>query len=296
MIEFSQKRDYINAVREKFRKKETYFMPVDNRTTVLQTTRRMKLELHHFARGSYPTWAKDFGTLPVNRFFLPFKNPSGIHGRIEDEKDTFQLVPGRAYFAPLHHKCKFLLDEQLEFISIHFTLELYEGIDIFSGFKQLCEIRDPSFFERAAQAFEEPDDFASALQLQGVVADFAALLSRSMTTAQWESVTRFAPFKKELDHLQSRPPARITVEELAALHGVSRECFSRKFTQITGIPPKKFLSQMIISRACRALAGTPRPFREVAVELGFANEFYFSSFFRKHTGLSPKEYRLRIIR
>jgi transcriptional regulator GlxA family with amidase domain len=117
-----------------------------------------------------------------------------------------------------------------------------------------------------------------------------------MTSAQWESVTRFAPFKKELDYLQTRPPAQVTVEELAAFHGVTRECFSRKFTQITGISPKKFLSQMILSRACRALSGMPRPFREVAAELGFANEFYFSSFFRKHTGLSPKEYRLRAIR
>ena len=271
-------------------------MAVSNRTGVLQNSRCMKLELHHFARGSFPTWAKDFRTMPVNRFFLPYRNPSGAHGRIEDEKGSLTLVPGRAYFAPLHYKCKFLLDEELEFISIHFTLELYEGIDIFSGFNRLCEIEDSSFFERVSQAFEAPDDFSSALQLQGAVSDFAALLSRSMTTGQWESVTRFAPFKKELDHLQSRPPASVTVEELAALHGVTRECFSRNFTRITGISPKKLLTQMIISRACRALAGVPRPFREVAAELGFANEFYFSSFFRKHMGVSPKEYRLRSIR
>ena len=271
-------------------------MSVRKRTGVLQNFRCMKLELHHFARGSFPTWAKDFGTMPVNRFFLPFRNPDGTHGRIEDERDSLRLVPGRAYFAPLNHKCKFLLDEQLEFISIHFTLELYEGIDIFSGFNRLCEITDTSFFERASRAFDAPDDFSSALLLQGVVSDFAALLSRSMTTSQWESVTRFAPFQKELDHLQSRPPAKVTVEELAALHGVTRECFSRKFIHITGISPKKFLTRMLISRACRALSGVPRPFRELAAELGFANEFYFSSFFRKHMGISPKEYRLRAIR
>ena len=271
-------------------------MSVNNRFSVLQTVERMKLELHHFAKGSYPTREKDFGTMTVNRFFLPYKKSGSNRCRIEDEKDSLDLVPGRAYFAPLHHKCRFLLDGELEFISIHFTLELYEGIDIFSGFHRICEIKDPTFFDRALKSFEEPDSFSSALLLQGVVSDFAALLSRSMTTAQWESVSRFAPFKRELDYLQSRPPARVTVEELAAFHGVSRECFSRKFASETGISPKKFLTRMIVSRACRLLAGPLRPLREVAVELGFANEFYFSSFFSKHTGVSPKEYRRKVLK
>lgn len=271
-------------------------MSVRNRLSVLQTAERMKLELHHFAKGSYPTWAKEFGTMAVNRFFLPYKKSENNCCRIEDENDSLELIPGRAYFAPLHHKCRFMLDEELEFISIHFTLELYEGIDIFSGFHRICEIKDPTFFDRALKAFDEPDHFSSALLLEGVVSDFAACLSCSMTTAQWESVSRFAPFKRELDYLQSRPPAQVTVEELAALHGVTRECFSRKFTSLTGVSPKKFLTQVIVSRACRTLSGPVQPLRQVAAQLGFANEFYFSNFFRKHTGLSPKEYRSQVLK
>lgn len=266
-------------------------MPVQNRFQICRTSTRMQLELHHFARGTYPTLCRNLSSMPVNRFFLVESNPRGSACRIENEDVSFVLKPGTAYFVPLHYDCKFLLDDKLEFISIHFTLELYEGIDIFSGYENVCEISDPSWLERAQKAFAEDSEFSSALQLRGIVSDFAALLCEGMNDEQWESVTRFAPFKKELDCLQNHPPAQVTVDELAELHGVSRECFSRKFTRTTGISPKNFLTQVLVSRACRGLISRDCLIKELAFELGFANEFYFSRFFRKQMGVSPREYR-----
>ena len=34
-----------------------------------------------------------------------------------------------------------------------------------------------------------------------------------------------------------------------------------------------------------------RPIKEISSALGFANEYYFSRFFRKHTGVPPGQYR-----
>jgi len=31
--------------------------------------------------------------------------------------------------------------------------------------------------------------------------------------------------------------------------------------------------------------------KEIAAELGFGSEFYFSRFFRRHTGMAPRDYR-----
>lgn len=270
-----------------------FFMPVKNHGLIFQTANCMHLKLHHFARGTYPVRSRAFSTLPVNRFFIVESNPNKEACRIEDEKTSFVLKPGTAYFAPLHYECNFQLDEKLEFISIHFTLELYEGIDIFSGFGKICEICDPLWLSRARQAFENFSEFSGALQLRGLVSDFAALLGSGMSCEQWDNVTRFAHFRRELDYLQSRPPARVTVDELAELHGVSRECFSRKFTRMTGISPKHFLTQTVISRACRDLIFSKELIKEIAFELGFANEFYFSRFFSKQMGISPREYRQR---
>lgn len=266
-------------------------MSVENKTVLMNHANRMALELHHFARGSYPVSNQDFSVLPVNRFFLVIDNPGKEKCRIEDKHASFILKPGHCYFAPLHHLCRFLLDEELQFISIHFTLELYEGVDIFSGYGKVCEFSDSSWLERAKAAFDGKSEFAAALQLKGLTADFAAFLGNSMSFEQWESVTRFAPYKKELEYLQTRLPAQVTVDELAELHGVTRENFSRNFTRTTGITPKKFLTRMLVSRASRLLTGENRSIREIAFELGFNNEFYFSRFFSRETGLSPKAYK-----
>ena len=266
-------------------------MSVVNNKSVLASANRLSLELHHFARGTYPVAGRELHALPVNRFFMIIKNPGGARCRIEDERDSFICKAGCAYFAPLHHLCRFVLDEELEFISIHFTLELYEGVDIFSSFGKICQVDDDSFLKRAQGAFDNGRAYSGALELRSIVSDFAALLAESMTEEQWENVTRFAPFKKELDYLQNALPARVTVEELAELHGVSRENFSRSFTRETCMTPKQFLTQVTLSRACRKLITETNTIREIALELGFSSEFYFSNFFRKHTGVSPREYR-----
>ena len=268
-------------------------MPVKNKSNTLLTSNRLNLELQHFARGTYPVADHLLNALPVNRFFIVLKNPNGDKCRMEDEKDSLVFKEGHTYFAPLHRKCRMLLDDELEFISIHFTLELYEGVDIFSEFGRICEFQDPQWLRRAQKAFEEASEFSSALQLKGIVADFAGCLGELMSQESWESVTRFAPFKKELDYLQNRPPAQVTVDELAEFHGVSRECFSRNFTRSTGITPKKFLTRLLVSRACCELLRENILIRDIACKLGFSNEFYFSRFFSKQMGISPREYRLR---
>ena len=266
-------------------------MAVVNRESVFRTANRMQLEIHHFAKGTYPVAGREFHALPVNRFFLPISNPGKENCRIEDEKDSFVLTPGNAYFAPLHYPCRLTLDRDLEFVSIHFTLEFYDGIDIFSDFNTLCEIPSPQYLERALHIFDTSEPFTAALSLRGIVSDFAAELGGRLENRQLALVTRFAPFKKELDYLQSRPPADVTVEELANLRKVSRECFTRNFTKATGITPKAFLTRMTLSRSCRLLSGTTRSIKEIALELGFSNEFYFSRFFSKHMKLPPGRYR-----
>ena len=82
-----------------------------------------------------------------------------------------------------------------------------------------------------------------------------------------------------------------TVEELAAVRGMTRETFSRKFSASLGMTPKQFLTRTLLNRACALLLRGNRLAREVALELGFTNEFYFSRFFRKQTGIPPHRFR-----
>lgn len=268
-------------------------MGVVNRTQVLRNANLLRLELQHFARGTWPVNANREASMGVNRFFIVLSNPGGSSCRVENGRSSFVFTPGCAYFIPIHHKVQMHLDNALEFISIHFTLELFEGIDIFSRIDRIMEFRDTRWRDQALQAFEEKNEIFAAAGIHGVVSGFAGCVIENFTPEEWEEVTLPAQFQKELDYIRSRPPASVTVEELAALRGVSRETFSRNFSRTTGMPPKKLLNTLLFNRSCRLLLGKDISVREAAFELGFANEYYFSRFFRKHAGIAPGEYRRR---
>ena len=55
--------------------------------------------------------------------------------------------------------------------------------------------------------------------------------------------------------------------------------------------PKNFLSGVLIKQACRLLLQKRCTIKEVADQLGFNNEFYFSRFFKKFMHVSPGQYR-----
>ena len=51
------------------------------------------------------------------------------------------------------------------------------------------------------------------------------------------------------------------------------------------------IADRLIIEAKRELYLTAKPVREIASELGYDDEFYFSRFFRKQTGVSPQTFR-----
>lgn len=268
-------------------------MPVVNLDKVMHTASRMHLQLHHFARGTYPEAIGEPSALPLNRFFLPVSNPDGDACYIRDRNLCFPLRPGCAYFIPVYHMAEVNLSSRLFFLSIQFTLECYDGVDLFSRCRSIREVEDPLWLERAEEAFRTRETFAAASRLRGITQDFVSFLLESVDGETLESVTRLAEFLPELDYIRSHCSAKTGIEELAAVRGVRREVFSRAFSHASGIPPKQFLTRALLNRACGLLLRGNRQVREVAFELGFANEFYFSRFFRKHTGIPPSRFAKR---
>jgi AraC-like DNA-binding protein len=67
----------------------------------------------------------------------------------------------------------------------------------------------------------------------------------------------------------------------------------RVFRAKYGISPLKYLNAVCISRAKLLLRDTDLPVAVMAQRLGFRDPLYFSQLFRKISGLSPSQYRLR---
>ena len=80
-------------------------------------------------------------------------------------------------------------------------------------------------------------------------------------------------------------------EKLAAQHGFSTTTFRRRWVEVIGTPPARYLQQLRVAEACRLLVETPLQIKAVAQATGFEDEFYFSRRFRIEVGQSPREYR-----
>ena len=85
----------------------------------------------------------------------------------------------------------------------------------------------------------------------------------------------------------------LSLQAVASHVGHSPCHFSTVFGEETGHTFKEYLTETRIKRAKELLRTTTLRSSEIADQVGFNDPHYFSLVFRKHTGLSPKEFRLQ---
>ena len=69
-----------------------------------------------------------------------------------------------------------------------------------------------------------------------------------------------------------------------------RELRGRFLTEV-GCTPAQYLTRLRVQAAQQRLAESPQRVTQIAFDLGFTSSQYFATFFRKHVGQSPAEYR-----
>lgn len=89
---------------------------------------------------------------------------------------------------------------------------------------------------------------------------------------------------------------KITGKQLEDTFEMNYDYLNRVFSKTTGITIFQYLNQVRINRAKELLATTDMKLIEIALETGFADEFYFSKLFKKNTGLSPVIYAKSILK
>ncbi len=92
------------------------------------------------------------------------------------------------------------------------------------------------------------------------------------------------------DHLDEE----ITSEKLANHVGYSPFHFSRVFKEVTGVPPRHYLSALRIEAGKEALVNPSDSIIKAVLGAGFRSAGSFSSKFKQYVGLSPKQFQKNI--
>lgn len=84
-----------------------------------------------------------------------------------------------------------------------------------------------------------------------------------------------------------------SVSRLAEELGTSRATLTRLFRNFLGTSPQAYWNKLRMESAVQLVRGGQLSFKEIAEQLGFRNSLYFSTVFRRYTGVTPTDFRNR---
>lgn len=96
-----------------------------------------------------------------------------------------------------------------------------------------------------------------------------------------------------IEMMQKNINKHVSLNDLAAFSHLSVSHFSSMFRERTGFSPVEYFNHLKIQYSCQALAFSARPIKEIADELQFSDQYYFSRIFSRFMGMSPSVYRKR---
>ncbi len=105
------------------------------------------------------------------------------------------------------------------------------------------------------------------------------------------AVKKMKTVLRMIEERLDNPPAP---KELASSVGMSLNCFYHFFRQATGRSPVEYTTYCRIEQACRLMASTEQNISEIAASVGYGDPAYFSNYFKKFKGITPREYMKRI--
>lgn len=85
--------------------------------------------------------------------------------------------------------------------------------------------------------------------------------------------------------------SHITMKDLSNKFNYSVSTLSHLFKRRTGVSLNKYIENLRVENAKLLLCRTELQITEIAMLLGFCSSEYFSTTFKKNTGVSPKDYR-----
>lgn len=129
--------------------------------------------------------------------------------------------------------------------------------------------------------------------LNGYLQELLILLDRKISTAPPPlKHTELLHMREMRQRILSDPKHRWTVEEMAALVGLSTSRFHAVYKALFGIAPMQDLIEARVESAKNRLLLQPETsLAEIADVLGYNDQFHFIRQFRKETGMTPGQFR-----
>jgi AraC-like DNA-binding protein len=97
--------------------------------------------------------------------------------------------------------------------------------------------------------------------------------------------------KRVLQYVDENLTAKVTLQDMAAVAGLSRMHFAAQFRVATGVRPHEYLLRRRIERAQELLKQVEIALVDIALTVGFQTQAHFTTVFKRFVGDTPYQWR-----
>lgn len=141
---------------------------------------------------------------------------------------------------------------------------------------------------RLYKEFREADRY-SPLAVEGIILELVAEVARRRERTPEPRAPRWLERSRQmLEEHGGTPP---TLAALASEVGVHPVHLAHEFRRFYRESVGEYARRLRVERACAEMARSERPLSEIAADAGFYDQSHFSNAFKRHTGLTPAQFR-----
>jgi len=252
----------------------------------------LRLLLMGHCRLGAESWRFDRVSSPYHRLYLVTDG----QGEMRSAHETIPLVRDRIYFIPAGAVYSYRCAPFIEKCYFHFRLDYFPGNDALAAITH-CRHWPADTTDQVPRlvAAARRGHLGDHLAVRSEVLGLLAKLADGLGGPGERDRLLASKYQPLFQHVDLHLTLQTSIADLARLMGRTPATLAAAFKRDTGQALKAYLQAQLALKAKAALLRYPSV-REAARELGFDNEFYFSRFFKRQTGLAPSAYQARAMR
>lgn len=237
--------------------------------------------------------------------------------RVEMPSGIYELKPGNLYFIPAFTTHSYICETYFS----HYYIHVYEDaeneqsvleewdlpFEVKSSetdlelIRRLCQMNpflklpesDPASYDNHPSLISnlkmnQRRPFCDKVESRGIL---FIILAHFLKTATPKIEVKDDRIHQVLTYIRKNLGKRIDVDMLADKTFMSKDHFIRVFKNEMGITPNAFVTQKKLERSELLLVTTDQSVKSIADSLGYEDCAYFNRIFKKHTGITPQQYR-----
>lgn len=217
-------------------------------------------------------------------------------GTLLIDGETHIIPPGTAMFLPAFYPHEYFPNEDIW--DIHWVVPSgYASEDILRHFGltepsifPLSETKTLEHIFRKMHEALRADSVFGNYRASGFLYDFLIEFYR-LISAETASGAPNSALMKAVDYIHFNFSSEITMDDLCAVSGVSKQYLCLLFKNTLASRPMEYIAKRRIQAAKELLISTDKGIEDISEEVGFCTASYFCKLFKRYEGITPSAFR-----